>query len=155
MQTQHDNNNGDAVFTVFFKYHSEGAQSVLADPELDALIEKATVTTGDERQKTWQEVFRRVHEDHVADIMMFHMVGYTRVGPRIEFTPDISTNSELQVAKIKSARVAPPPGRRFIPRRPAIISWSWCDPCRVRLSEVSSLWAPRRTNSRVVASGFR
>ena len=46
-------------------------------------------------------MFRRVHEDHVADIMMFHMVGYTRVGPRIEFTPDISTNSELQVAKIK------------------------------------------------------
>jgi peptide/nickel transport system substrate-binding protein len=42
-----------------------------------------------------------VHEDHVAAIMMFHMVGYTRVGPRIEFTPDISTNSELQVAKIK------------------------------------------------------
>ena len=101
VQTQHDNNNGDAVFTVFFKYHSDGAQSVLADPELDALIEKATVTTGEERQKTWQEVFRRVHEDHVADIMMFHMVGYTRVGPRIEFTPDISTNSELQVAKIK------------------------------------------------------
>jgi peptide/nickel transport system substrate-binding protein len=86
---------------VFFKYHSEGAQSVLADPELDALIEQATVTTGDERQKTWQEVFRRVHEDHVADIMMFHMVGYTRVGPRVDFTPDISTNSELQVAKVK------------------------------------------------------
>ena len=33
--------------------------------------------------------------------MMFHMVGYTRVGPRVDFTPDISTNSELQVAKIK------------------------------------------------------
>ena len=34
-------------------------------------------------------------------IMMLHMVGYTRVGLRIEFTPDISTNSELQVAKVK------------------------------------------------------
>jgi peptide/nickel transport system substrate-binding protein len=101
VQTQHDNNNGDAVFTVFFKYHSDGAQSVLSDPKLDELIEHATVSTGDERKKTWQEVFRMVHEDLVPDMMMFHMVGYTRVGPRVAFTPDISTNSELQVAKIK------------------------------------------------------
>ena len=41
VQTQHDNNNGDAVFTVFFKYHSDGAQSVLSNQELDALIENA------------------------------------------------------------------------------------------------------------------
>jgi peptide/nickel transport system substrate-binding protein len=101
VQTQHDNNNGDAVFTVFFKYHSDGAQSVLSNKELDALIEKATVSTGEERQKTWQEAFRMIHEDLVPDIMMFHMVGYTRVGPRVDFTPDISTNSELQIAKVK------------------------------------------------------
>jgi peptide/nickel transport system substrate-binding protein len=101
VQTQHDNNNGDAVFTVFFKYHSDGAQSVLSDPKLDQLIEHATVSTGEERQKTWQEAFRMVHEDLVPDIMMFHMVGYTRVGPRVDFTPDISTNSELQVAHVK------------------------------------------------------
>jgi peptide/nickel transport system substrate-binding protein len=101
VQTQHDNNNGDAVFTVFFKYHSDGAQSVLSNPELDALIEKATVATGEERRQTWQEAFRMIHEDIVPDIKMFYMVGYTRVGPRIDFTPDISTNSELQVAKVK------------------------------------------------------
>ncbi len=101
VQTQHDNNNGDAVFTVFFKYHSDGAQSVLSDPKLDALIEKATVSTGDERKQTWQEAFRMIHQDLVPDIMMFHMVGYTRVGPRVDFTPDISTNSELQVAHVK------------------------------------------------------
>ena len=29
------------------------------------------------------------------------MVGYTRVGPRIELTPGSSTNSELQIAKVK------------------------------------------------------
>ena len=39
-QTMHDNNNGDAVFTVFFKYHSDGAQSVLSDKQLDGLIER-------------------------------------------------------------------------------------------------------------------
>ena len=57
--------------------------------------------TGGERQKTWQEVFRMVHEDLIPDMMMFHMVGYTPVGPRVDFTPDISTNSELQVANVK------------------------------------------------------
>ena len=32
---------------------------------------------------------------------MFYMVGYTWVGPRVDFTPDISTNSSLQVAEVK------------------------------------------------------
>jgi peptide/nickel transport system substrate-binding protein len=102
-QTMHDNNNGDAVFTVFFKYHSDGAQSVLSDPEVDRLIGEATVATGEERTDLWQEVFRRVHEDVVADVKLFHMVGYTRVGPRVKFTPSISTNSELQISQVKFA----------------------------------------------------
>ena len=32
VHAMHDNNNGDAVFTVFFKYHTDGAQSALSDP---------------------------------------------------------------------------------------------------------------------------
>ena len=99
-QAQHDNNNGDAVFTVFFKYHCDGGQSTTCNEELDALIDKATVSTGDERREAWQEAFRMIHEDLVVDVMMFHMVGYTRVGPRISFTPSISTNSELQISNI-------------------------------------------------------
>ena len=99
-QAQHDNNNGDAVFTVFFKYHSDGGQSTTTNEELDTLIEQATVATGDERRRLWQEAFRMIHEDIVADVDMFHMVGYTRVGSRISYTPSISTNSELQIADI-------------------------------------------------------
>ncbi|MEZ5825117.1 MAG: ABC transporter substrate-binding protein [Geminicoccaceae bacterium] len=97
---QHDNNNGDAVFTVYNKYHSGGGQSTTENAELDALIEKATVSTGEERQQTWQEVFRMLHEDLVSDIDMYHMVGYTRIGPRIHLVPNISMNSELQLANI-------------------------------------------------------
>lgn len=97
---QHDNNNGDAVFTVFFKYHCDGGQSTTCSKDLDALIDKATVSTGDERREAWQEAFRMIHEDLVVDVMMFHMVGYTRVGSRISYTPSISTNSELQIADI-------------------------------------------------------
>jgi peptide/nickel transport system substrate-binding protein len=100
LQAQHDNNNGDAVFTVFNKYHSDGAQSVLSDPALDEVIEKAGVAVGDERRQLFQEAFRIINDEIVADVPMFHMVGYTRVGPRINFQPDISTNSELHIEDI-------------------------------------------------------
>ncbi|MDF1585436.1 ABC transporter substrate-binding protein [Marinimicrococcus flavescens] len=98
--TMHDNNNGDAVFTVFFKYHSDGAQSVLSDEKLDELVEKATYATGEERRQLWQQAFARINDELVADVPLFHMVGYTRVSPRVNFTPSISTNSEIQLQTI-------------------------------------------------------
>jgi len=100
LQAQHDNNNGDAVFSVFNKYACKGAQATTCDPKLDALIEKASTLSGDERRKTWQEVFRIINEDMVADVWMYHMVGYSRVGNKINFTPSISTNSELHLEDI-------------------------------------------------------
>lgn len=39
--SMHDNAGGDVSFTAYFKYHSEGRQSVFAIPALDALIDKA------------------------------------------------------------------------------------------------------------------
>lgn len=101
IHAMHDNNNGDAVFTAHFKYHTNGGQSALSDPRVDELIERATVAVNPERQKLWQEMFRLVNEKIVADVPMFHMVGYTRVGPRVSFRPTISTNSEIQLARIR------------------------------------------------------
>ena len=100
IQVQHDNAKGDPVFTMFFKYHSEGLQSVLTDPKVDDLIVKSTAATGEERSKLWKEAFRVVNEDIIADIPMFHMVGYTRVSERLKFTPTIAANSELQLSQI-------------------------------------------------------
>lgn len=100
-QAQHDNNSGDAVFTVFFKYGCEGPQSTICDKEIDRLIAEASAATGDKRRELWQALFRRLHEDIVPDVMMFHMVGYTRINPRLDFTPSLSTNSELQISQIK------------------------------------------------------
>jgi peptide/nickel transport system substrate-binding protein len=96
----HDNNNGDAVFTMYFKYHTNGAQSALSDPRVDKLIEEATVATGAERQKLWQETFRLINEEIIADIPLFHMVGYTRVSPEVSYQPTISANSEIQIATV-------------------------------------------------------
>jgi peptide/nickel transport system substrate-binding protein len=101
IQAQHDNPNGDPVFSMYFKYHSDGQTSGLAYPDLDAMIEDATITTGDARTAKWNALFKHIHEDVIADVMLFHMVGFSRVNDRLDFTPTIRTNSELQLAQIE------------------------------------------------------
>ena len=101
VQGQHDNNNGDAVFSMYNKYACEGAQSTTCDSKVEAGIKAATAATGDKRRDAWQEVQRRLHQDIVPDVQMFHMVGFSRVNPRIDFTPSIATNSQLQVSQVK------------------------------------------------------
>jgi peptide/nickel transport system substrate-binding protein len=86
---------------MYNKYACKGAQSTTCDDQVEAGIKAATVATGDKRRDTWQEVQRRLHQDIIPDVQMFHMVGFSRVNPRIDFTPTISTNSELQVSQVK------------------------------------------------------
>lgn len=100
IQDQHDNANGDAVFTVFYKYGSEGANSVLNDAHLDDVIENASAAVGDERIALWNEAFKIVEADHIADVPLYHMVGYARANPRIQFHPTIKTNSEVDIEDI-------------------------------------------------------
>ena len=100
-EQMHDNAKGDPVFTAFVKHHSQGAHSMVNDPELDALIEQATAAGGDERAELWKQVFARANDTIITDIPMFHMVGFTRVSPRLDFQPTIATNSELQLSQVK------------------------------------------------------
>jgi peptide/nickel transport system substrate-binding protein len=100
-QQQHDNNTGDAGFTVPVMYTSEGQYSTIAVPELDTVITKAMSATGAEREKLFQEAFAKVHDDVVADVPMYHMIGYVRVGPRLDYKPDLKTNSEIALGQIK------------------------------------------------------
>lgn len=101
IEAQHDNANGDPVFSMYFKYHSEGQQSGLLDPAVDAMIADATAATGDERAAKWSELFGYLHEEAIADVMLFHMVGFSRVNERLDFAPSIRTNSELQLSQIQ------------------------------------------------------
>lgn len=101
VMAMHDNNRGDPVFSMYFKYACEGLQSGICDPELDKMIAEATAATGDARAAAWQPVFKRVHEDLVADIFLFHMVGFSRVSEKLDFVPTIATNSELQLSQVK------------------------------------------------------
>jgi peptide/nickel transport system substrate-binding protein len=96
----HDNSRGDPVFSMFFKYASEGRQSGIADPKVDEMIAKASAATGEERTKDWQQLFAYLHDEVVPDVLLFHMVSFARIGDKIEFTPTIATNSQLELANI-------------------------------------------------------
>ncbi|MFN7052480.1 MAG: peptide ABC transporter substrate-binding protein, partial [Gemmobacter sp.] len=100
VSAQHDNAKGDPVFSMYFKYGSEGLQSGLVYPELDVKISKATESSGDDRAALWSEVMTDIHDELIGDVEMFHMVGFSRVNPRLNFTPTISTNSELRLSEI-------------------------------------------------------
>ncbi|MDT1060817.1 ABC transporter substrate-binding protein [Paracoccus sp. CPCC 101403] len=100
LAAMHDNNKGDPVFTMFFKYDSEGRQSGTNDPKVDEMIAAASAATGDERAKLWSDLVAYLHDDVVADAPLFHMVGYSRVSERLDFKPTISTNSQLQLSQI-------------------------------------------------------
>jgi peptide/nickel transport system substrate-binding protein len=99
-QKKHDNNKGDAAFTAFYNYHCNGISSSACDKKLDELIEKAEVAQGEERRTLWQAAFKRIYEEIVPQVMLFHMVAYARVGKRINFKPSLATVSEIQLAEI-------------------------------------------------------
>lgn len=96
----HNNNRGDPVFTMYFKYACGGLQSAICTPELDQLIAKATAATGDTRTAAWRKVFHKVH-DLVADVFMFHMVGFSRVSEKLDFVPTMAMSSKLELAEIE------------------------------------------------------
>ncbi|RKE79286.1 ABC transporter substrate-binding protein [Rhizobium sp. AG855] len=97
----HDNSKGDPSFSMFFKYATEGTQSGFSDPKVDDLIKRASAAVGDERAKLWSELIAYLHDDVVADVLLFHMVGFSRVSERLDFKPTMATNSMLQLSEIK------------------------------------------------------
>nr|WP_289852104.1 ABC transporter substrate-binding protein [Rhizobium sp. SSA_523] len=96
----HDNSKGDPVFSMFFKYASKGTQSGFSDPKVDDMIQRASAAVGDERAKLWSQAIAYLHDEVVADALLFHMVGFARVSERLEFKPTIATNSMLQLSEI-------------------------------------------------------
>lgn len=97
---QHDNNKGDAVFTVAAKYRSDAGQSRTVDPYLDYLIDYASEQPqGEERVAAWHRAMDRV-EAIIPDAMLYHMVGYAAVGERIDYVPTLATTNEVHLSDI-------------------------------------------------------
>ena len=97
---QHDNNKGDAVFTVAAKWRSDAGQSKTDDAYLDYLIDYASQQdVGPARVEAWHRVMERV-EALIPNAMLYHMVGYAAVGPRISYQPNLETNNAILLADI-------------------------------------------------------
>src|SRR5690606_3262522 len=95
---QHDNNSGDATFTMYFRYHTLGQQSEISFPELDALIEAADAASGEERTRLFQEANRLSYEEIVPDVLMYHMVNFMRISPRLDFRPTEVSGAMFEIA---------------------------------------------------------
>lgn len=95
---QHDNTAGDPVFTIPGRWRSDGSQAKISDPVLDGMIDDAISSTGDDRIAKWKEVAEYIDREILPDAMMFHMVGFAAIGPRINYTPNMTTNSSVKLA---------------------------------------------------------
>lgn len=101
LQMMHDNNKGDAAFTIPIFYTSGGSYATVNDGAFDKEIADALASTGADRTAKFKAIVGKARNEQVLDIPMFHMIGYTRVGPRLDWKPDISTNSEIPLVNIK------------------------------------------------------
>jgi peptide/nickel transport system substrate-binding protein len=99
IERMHDNNKGDAAFSLFYHYHCDGNVSPVCDKTLDDLIKRAEVATGEQRRSLFQAALKRGDEE-VPYVILFHMVGYSRVGKRINFKPSMATTTEIQLEHI-------------------------------------------------------
>ena len=99
--TAHDNNNGDPIFSMTSRFFCDGRSSTMCVPELEKEINRVIGLEGPARVAGWAGIFKTVYEDIVPDVMLHHMVAFTRVSPRIVYVPDIATNAEIRVEDIR------------------------------------------------------
>ena len=98
LQTQIDNTEGDAVFTLPNRFTSGGNTSTIADPVLDKLIADASAATGDERQSLFRQAFNYIAVDAINLVPLFHMVTIARVSPELNYVPDVQAGNEIKLS---------------------------------------------------------
>lgn len=102
LANSHDNNTGDPVISVAHFFSCKGDASMVCDEKFDQILEDATITpTGPDRVKKWKNIFKALHDEIVPNVMLYHMVGFARVGDRIDYTPTLTTNSAITLSTIK------------------------------------------------------
>ena len=101
LQSQHDNAYGDPIFTFPYRYMCDDRNnSTMCDPALDKEIVRVRGLGGEERVQGWVKLAKVMYEDYVNEVFFYHMVANARVAARINWQPDVSTNSELRFETI-------------------------------------------------------
>ncbi len=97
LQSQHDNAYGDPIFTFPYRYMcGDRNNSTMCDPALDREIERVRGLGGDVRDQSWAKMAKTMYEEHVNEVFFYHMVANARVAARVNWIPDVSTNSEIR-----------------------------------------------------------
>ncbi|MBD9597319.1 peptide ABC transporter substrate-binding protein [Ensifer sp. ENS05] len=98
--SSHDNATGDAGVSILAKYHSSSFQADVPNAEVDAMIEKALGSTGEDRRAQFQAILKKVHEEIVPEIWVYDMVSTARINPRITYVPNAASGSIIDLASI-------------------------------------------------------
>jgi peptide/nickel transport system substrate-binding protein len=75
-------------------------QSPAGDKVLDELTEKVQGAPGEERRTLWRAAFKRIHEEIVPGVMLFHMAGHARVGHGSISNLPLGTNLGIPLEQI-------------------------------------------------------
>lgn len=96
----HDNVSGDASFS-FPKYMaSDGSNSTIRSPQIDALLAEAEGAASDERAALYQEAAALEYADVNAFLPIALQSKLLMLGPGIEYQPNSLTGVELTVADV-------------------------------------------------------
>lgn len=88
LHVQHGNDLMDSELTFDGYYVCDGSSSQFCDPELDALVEKASPLTGDERAKAFQDAWAYVY-DKYPWIPTINVEFLYAIGENVDWTPRI------------------------------------------------------------------
>ncbi|HKG26846.1 MAG TPA: hypothetical protein VKB09_14450, partial [Thermomicrobiales bacterium] len=87
---------GDASFPVGGYFTSTGPQSPLRDPKIDEMHAAASMLTGEERNKAYQEILRYVRDTHTPFIYLVHIKAIYALSERTTWTPRSDNMIRLQ-----------------------------------------------------------
>lgn len=103
-QGQHGNQSGDASFTMYNNYGTNGGQSTYGTTELDAMIARAAEASGEERQQLFAEALAYQNDEVIRDAVMVRLAGVIAISPRVVYEPNSATPDELRLADVSPAQ---------------------------------------------------
>ena len=101
LQSQIDNTQGDAVFTLPNRFTSDGNTSTIASADLDKLIADGSKAVGEERRKLFQQAFAYIAVDDINIVPLFHMTTSARIASKVDYLPDVQAGNEIKLKTIR------------------------------------------------------
>lgn len=96
MAVSHDNESGDASFSLPKYMASNGTVSTVRDPTLDNLLKQANLAEGEQRATLYQQAAQQEYDHDVAIIPIAEQFSLLILGHGVEYQPNGLTGIELK-----------------------------------------------------------